>query len=644
MKNTRAPLSKPKRVRASGQQSAGTDAQRLAAKLAEAVALLQLGQLDQAQLLFQQMLQAQPQHFDALQLLAAINAQKNNPVAARVLFEQALAINPMHASAHNNYGNLLRVLKCPVEALASYDRALEIKPDYAEALSNRANTLRDLNRPEEALASYDRALQLNPDSADVLRYRGIALRNLGRPMEALASYDRALQIKPDWAEALSNRGNVLLDLKLPEEALLSHDRAIKAKPDFPGALNSRGAVLSALLRPSEALASCERALQIKPDYAEALNNRGNALLELNRAAEALASCERALLVKPDFAEALGNRGAALIALGRPEDALASLRRALQIKPDYADAHWNEALCRLLLGEFERGWTKYEWRWKKEPGLSTARNFPQPLWLGKEPLAGKTILLHAEQGLGDTIQFCRYTKQVATLGARVVLEVQPALKSLLQGLEGVSLVIGTGDRLPDFDYHCPLMSLPLAFQADLSNITAAAYLQSESVKRQQWQGRLGPASKTRIGLVWSGATGHKNDRNRSLSLKQIAQLIGDEAQYHCLQKELRPADRDVLANTPGIEFLGDSLKDFSDTAALVQQMDLVITVDTSVAHLAGAMGKEVWILLPFSPDWRWLLGRSDSPWYGSARLFRQTALGDWAGVLGQVQEALTKRLK
>ena len=358
----------------------------------------------------------------------------------------------------------------------------------------------------------------------------------------------------------------------------------------------------------------------------------------------MASYERALNIQPAYHEALIVRSAALLDLKRPDEALASYVRALKVRPDFAEVRWNEALCRLMLGEFELGWQKYEWRWKTTSFVPSLRNFPQPLWLGKEPLGGKTILLHAEQGLGDTIQFCRYARQVVALGARVVLEVQPALKSLLQGLEGVSLLLGRGARLPDFDYHCPLMSLPLAFEADLSNISAAAYLQSEPAKRHHWQARLGPASKTRIGLAWSGSTRHTNDHNRSLSLQQLTPLISDEAQYYCLQKELRPADLAVLAKTPGIEYLGDSLKDFSDTAAVVELMDVVITVDTSVAHLAGAMGKEVWILLPFSPDWRWLLERSDSPWYGSARLFRQTALDDWAGVLGQVQEALTERLK
>ncbi|MDP3356032.1 MAG: tetratricopeptide repeat protein, partial [Polaromonas sp.] len=557
--------------------------------------------------------------------------------------EQALAINPQHAGALNNYGNVLRALKRPEEALASYEQALMIKPDYAEALSNRGNVLQDLRRHREALESYDAALKLNPNFAEALRNRGNTLRELKRPEEALASYARALNIEPGHAEALGNRGSALRDLGRAEEALASYELALGIDPDSATALSNRGAVLWDLERPEEALANCERALGIWPDFAEALCNRGAALQGLGRFELALESYDRALQLRPVYPDAWSNRGAVLRALQRPAEALENFERAIEMLPDYADAHWNEALCRLMLGEFELGWQKYEWRWKKEPGLSMARNFAQPLWLGKEVLQGKKILLHAEQGLGDTIQFCRYAKEVAALGGRVVLEVQPALKSLLQDVEGASLVLGRGEQLPDFDYHCPLLSLPLAFQADLSNISGQKYLHSDPAKRQQWQTRLGPASKMRVGLVWSGATGHQNDHNRSLSLAQIAPLISDQAQHYCLQKEIRPADQATLGNTPALQFMGESLKDFSDTAALLEQMDLLITVDTSVAHLAGAMGKEVWVMLPFSPDWRWLLERSDNPWYDTARLFRQPAPGDWASVLAQVQAALKLRL-
>uniref|UniRef100_UPI003457B40F tetratricopeptide repeat protein n=1 Tax=Polaromonas sp. 39-63-25 TaxID=1970420 RepID=UPI003457B40F len=600
----REPEPGPAPTPAPAQKPPAMTAQALAAQLAQAVALHQQGQLDQAEALYKEILRVQPQHFDALQLLATMAVQRKDPVTAMALFDQALKISPDHPSALNNRGNALRDLNRPEEALASYEHALRLQPDYAEALANRGAALRDLERYAEALESYDRALRIKPDYALALSNRGNALRALKRPLEALASYDRALGVRPDDAQVLSNRGNALQDLKRPEEALQSFDHALK----------------------------------IRPDFAEALSNRGKALWDLRRPAEALASYERALQIKPDFVGAWSNRGGVLRDLMRHAEAMECFERALQLEPGNAEAHWNEALCRLILGDFAGGWVKYEWRWKKEPGLSAARNFSQPLWLGKESLAGKTILLHSEQGLGDTLQFCRYARQVAALGATVVLEVQPALKTLLQDLEGVSLVLGRGERLPDVDCHCPLLSLPLAFKVDLGNISGEPYLHSDPDKRQAWQERLGPGRNKRIGLVWSGSTGHQNDHNRSLALADMRGLLSERAEWYCLQKELRPADQATLANTPGLTFLGDSFQDFSDTAAVVALMDLVITVDTSVAHLAGAMGKEVWLLLAYSPDWRW------SPWYGSARLFRQSAPGDWAGVLTQVQAALTLRLR
>ena len=451
----------------------------------------------------------------------------------------------------------------------------------------------------------------------------------------------ALRINPDFANAYNHRGVALQDLKRFDEALKSYDRALTIAPVHVVALNNRGAVLQDMKRFDESLESYDRALSITPDYAEALYNRGNALRELNRHDDALDSYERALKIKPDYAEALNNRGNALVDLKRLDEALESYGHAHKIKPDYAEAHLNEGLCRLSSGDFAPGWLEYEWRWKNEPLTGQLRNFKQPLWLGSEELENKTILLHGEQGYGDTIQFCRYARQVAARGAKVILEVQPALKNLLQGLEGAATVVGKGEHLPDFDCHCPLLSMPLAFKADLSNITNATYLKSDGQKVAAWRSRLNKNGKKIIGLVWSGKPQHKNDRNRSIPLREFKGLINDQADYYCLQKELRAADKAVLEQAR-IKYLGDELTDFSDTAALVELMDLVITVDTSVAHLAGAMGKQVWVLLPFNPDWRWLQDRSVSPWYHSARLFRQPCIGDWTSVLLEVK-ALADRI-
>jgi hypothetical protein len=311
-----------------------------------------------------------------------------------------------------------------------------------------------------------------------------------------------------------------------------------------------------------------------------------------------------------------------------------------LQPDYADAHWNEALLRLVRGDFSRGWAKYQWRWKSESLGVSKRNFLQPLWLGAEAIDGTTILLHSEQGFGDTIQFCRYVPLVAARGARVILEVESPLHEIMTNLAGATQVISRGDALPDFDFQCPLPSLPLAFGTRLETIPAAtAYLRAPDQTLKNWQARLGPKARPRIGLVWSGRPAHKNDQNRSISLRSLLPLLDIEATFVSLQKDVRSDDAAVLKERNDVLNFGDELKDFSNTAALILQLDLVISVDTSVAHLAGALGAPVWILLPYSPDWRWLLDRDDSPWYPSVRLFRQQQIGNWAGVIDQVKNEL-----
>jgi hypothetical protein len=295
---------------------------------------------------------------------------------------------------------------------------------------------------------------------------------------------------------------------------------------------------------------------------------------------------------------------------------------------------------LLLGEFHKGWNEFEWRWRWGDFPSQKRNFTQPLWVGKESLAGKTILLHSEQGLGDAIQFSRYARMVSALGARVILEAGKPLLSLFSTLSGVSQLVERGSPLPSFDFHCPLLSLPLAFKTQMDSIPSSTpYLLSDPERVSRWQSRLGAKYKPRVGLVWRGNPTHKNDRNRSILLSQLIKHLPDHCLYVSLQKEVRDTDKDVLGYRNDIFQYGSELNDFSDTAAVCELMDIVISVDTSVAHLAGALGKEVWILLPYVPDWRWLLDRNDSPWYPTAKLYRQEVIGDWNGVLEKVKSDL-----
>jgi len=577
----------------------------------QAVAAYERGELSKADRLLRAILGAKADHFDALHLTAIVKARQRE-------FDLALA---------------------------SYDRALALRPDFAVALYNRGVTLQGLDRCEEALASYDRALAAQPDHVEALNNRGVMLQRLKRDEEALASYRRALALRPDFVEALNNLGNTLRQLKRYDEALASYDRVLAMRPGRTDALNNRGNTLQAMKRYEEALASYDRALTQRPDYAEALNNRGAALKELRRYDEALASHDRALALRPDYADAHINRGVTLRNLARFDEALASYGRALALRSDDALAHWNKSLLHLLAGDFTSGWREFEWRWKSERPELINRDFAQPLWLGGEPIDGRTVLLHCEQGFGDVIQFCRYVPLVAERGARVLFEVPEALQGLMASFAVVAEIVPAGGKLPHFDLHCPLLSLPLAFDTGLHSIPAhTPYLSAPPAEVRRWDAELGVKDRLRIGLVWSGRATHQNDAERSIRLRSLLRLLGVNAQFVSLQKDVRPDDKAVLQERSDLRNFGDRLETFSDTAALIANLDLVVSVDTSVAHLAGALGKPVWIMLPFVPDWRWLLDRQDSPWYPTARLFRQHGLGDWTDVLSRIVAELERLVR
>lgn len=505
----------------------------------------------------------------------------------------------------------------------------------------QAQTLHRAGQYSQAAALYQKILHDHPTNFDALTMFAMLAFQCGRSDDALQLLERALQVNPTSANAWANHGNVLNALRRHEEALASLDHALVLQEKFPEAWLSRGIVLRELGRVEEAVASYDRALELKHGFTQAWNNRGNALEQMERWEEALESFDHALKREPRLAEAWYNRGNVLRTLGRHKEALASWDRAQAINPDYANAHYNEGLCRLLLGDYERGWEKYEWRLRGKI-REGPRSFTQPLWLGKEDIAGKTILLHAEQGYGDTIQFCRYVRHVATLGATVLLEVQPALVSLLEGLAGASQVLARGTSLPPFDCHTPLLSLPLAFMGKLGTTIPQPdpYLVAPAAKMESWRGEIGDADGLRIGMAWSGSPTHANDRNRSMRLTELVPLLDIAGvTFISLHQEVRDHDQALLTQTPRLRHYGPRLQDFSDTAALIATLDLVITVDTVIAHLAGALGKPVWILLAHDPDWRWLLERSDSPWYSTAKLYRQSVAGDWSSVTSQVAKDL-----
>ncbi len=499
------------------------------------------------------------------------------------------------------------------------------------------------------LAQADRlsraVLQRDPGNFAVLHLAGCVNRELGRPAEALRFLAAAVRRDAGSAAALSDLGLVQHRLERYADALASYDAALAITPDDCDVINRRAVALLRLDRPDEALAELDRLLAIAPGHTDALGNRGNVLLRLNRPDEAIASYDAARRIVGDTAQLLTNRAHALRRLDRLVDAILDLEAAVARRPDFAEAHFELAMARLARGDFPGGWSEYEWRWKTAAFAANARTFTSPLWTGAQDLAGKTILLHAEQGLGDTIQFVRYVPLVARRGATVILEVQPELVSLLTGCAGAAQVIARGRRLPRFDLHCPLMSLPRAFRTTADTIPAAVpYLQVPPARQRTWAARL-PAQGPLIGVAWAGRRTHHNDQNRSLPLARLAPLLRrPDARFVSLQRELRCGDEAILRECRGVRDLGGVPDDLADTAALIARLDAVIAVDTAVAHLAGALGKRLFLLLPFAADFRWLRGRDDSAWYPTARLVRQPAFGDWDGAVARLSELLGSWLR
>jgi tetratricopeptide (TPR) repeat protein len=620
--------------------AAGTDA---ADWIGQGLQYQQAGRLVEAEACYRRVLAAEPDHADALHFLGVVAHQSGHHDRAVELIGQAIRRNAQNPIYFSNLGIALKHQRKAGEAPA-YREAIRIKPDYPDAFYNCGNLLLELRRLDEALASYDTALALRPDHAAALHNRGLVLLELKRPGEALASLEKAVTLKPDYPEAFRNRGRALQRLERPAEALASYDRALALKPNYREALNGRTVALLKLGRLAEALASCDQTLRLAPDYAEAFNDRGVILQEMKRFDEALASYRKAQELKPGFAEPIYNAGVVLQLLNRLDEALAHFDRACALQPNFADAHCHGALLRLLTGDFERGWVESEWRWRSASSGLARPGFTQPLWLGGEAIDGKTILLQSEQGYGDSIQFCRYVPLVAARGARVILQVEEPLRQLMSGLAGVSLCISKDEALPAFDLHCPLLSLPLAFGTRLETIPSATSYLSVPAQARDWQAQLAPSPGPRIGLAWSGNSQHPRDAERSIAFAKLSPLFDLPASFIGLQRDVRPHDQAALQARGGVLNLGPSMANFADAAALVSQLDLVIAVDTGIAHLAAALGRPVWMLLPLVPDWRWLLDREDTPWYPTMRLFRQPERGDWDSVIISVGVELRAMLE
>ena len=520
------------------------------------------------------------------------------------------------------------------EAEPPLPKSSYIAPNIAQAFAHYQQ-----GRLADAETICNAILAAEPEQFDALHLLSLLRHAQERNVEALQVVGAVLKRAPRSAEVLSNYGLILAALSRHEEALACFDEALHHSAGYLNALQNRAAALKSLARDEEALVAFEAILAAKSDDVGALNECGGLHMTLGRPGAAIACYDRALAVAPRLVELHVNKGSALGAANRFAEALESFGAATAIEPQCADAHHRASLIRLRSGDFKRGWRDYEWRWRTGRALKR-REMTAPLWLGAQPIQGKTILLLAEQGFGDTINFARYAPLVAALGATVILDVPSPLKEIAASVPGIALVLEDGEPAPPVDFYCPLMSLPLAFQTEIGTIPAnIPYIRPHAERLAKWRARLPRNGRLRIGLCWAGSSAHLNDHNRSIAIERFAGILSlSNLDFISVQKEVSEPQAAFLRQHRVVE-LGQDFENFADTAAALAELDLLISVDTSVAHLAGAMGKAVALLLPLPAEWRWLLDRSDSPWYPTMRLFRQTAIGDWDGPLAQLHEEL-----
>jgi len=577
--------------------------------LLDAVAAHRRGDLDTAENAYRAILRVEPNNFDATHLLGAVIAMRGRNADAEATLRKAIALNPKVAAAHNNLGNVVKAQGRVEESLADYARAVELDPKYADAFNNRGNIYLELGRSDDALADYDRALALQPGHVNALQKSARVFAERGRYEEALSRNGRALALDPRSVEAWVRSGNVLSRLKRHAEALASYDKALALDPNHIDALTNRSAALERLGRPDEALAGLDRALALKPDSAGALNNKATILKSLGRLAEAY----------PVY------------------------RAALSLAPGDAETRLNYAMALLMDGDFARGWPEYEVRWKKKANIGLRPPLTIPEWRG-EPLAGKSIVVFAEQGLGDIVQFARYLPLLKERGAQVTLLVADRMQAILRAaFPDIAIVTQVAERAARAsDFQCAMMSLPIGFETRLDNVPAAVpYLKPDPARAARWRERIGPQG-LRIGICWQGSPDPDVDAGRSIPLQAFAPLAAlPGVRLISLQKH---TGTEQIARVPfAVETLGDDFDAgpdaFVDTIAAMESLDLVISPDTSVAHVAGALARPLWIALKRVPDWRWMLERPDSPWYPTARLFRQERSGDWDSVFPRMREAL-----
>lgn len=571
----------------------------------------QMGNIAQAEQMYHQVLAVAPQHPDALHLAGVAAMDQGRPGEAVELIGRAISMHPAVADFHYNLGVALMDLQQKEQALGAFQRALQIKPDALNARANIAGVLLSLKRFAEAIEVAKSVLAIDPNNPDALNNLGVGLKETNHLPEAIACYERSLAIRPNSVETLTNLGNALQREKRYDESLAVHSRAVALRPDVAQLHNNLGSVLYDMMRYPEAIQCFERAIAILPAFPEAMCSLCNSFYRDNQLKRAI------------------------------DVGLEVIRKW----PEWSLPKFNVSLMLLLDGRFKEGWEMNEVRWSVNELGAPRYDFNKPRWDGSD-LHGKTILLYGEQGFGDTIQFARYIPMVLARGGRIILGCQTEVVRLLQQMKGVENVFSSLDPATPFDVHCPLMSLPGVFGTDLSNIPSSPkYLQADPALAATWRERIpNDPNVLKIGLTWAGRPTHDNDRNRSIALAALAPLADVKGTWFCsLQKGPSAKEAKSPPNGMQIADFSEQINDFADTAAVIEHLDMVISVDTAAAHLAAAMGKPTWILLPVVPDWRWLMDREDSPWYPTVRLFRQKKLLDWMPTIRRLTDELRQRI-
>jgi len=655
------------------------------AQFQKAVALHQRGEFDQARVAYEKLLIQQPRHDGALHCMGLLSSHVGNFPNAVSHFQRAISIEPRQDAYRLDLGNALQSMGRLREAILAYDAALGINPNNLLAAFNKALAWQGMEEHQLAIEAYDRVIGLKADHTEAFYNRGNSKYVLGLLDEAVDDFQSAIALNAEWVDAHFNLG-VLQQAKgefedadlsyreviridphyvqahynlgvlshargLYDQAVECYCRVLERSPDDIQSILNQGVAFKALGNLPAALKCFDHAVELDPRCGEGFFNRALVLKQSGDLEGALGAYNAALAIRPHFPEAWLNKGVVMMEMRLVQDAISCYDQAISQTAEFPEALENKGSALLTLGRYDQGLELYESRLRKKGAVSARRDFGAASWTGDESLAGKTILLWAEQGLGDTLQFCRYVKEVSNLGARVFLEVQAPLVRVMQGVEGPDRIFSRDSRIPPVDFHCSLMSLPRAFNTTIATIPhSIRYIQPEAEAVLSWQGRLGKRVRPRVGLVWSGGFRPaqpelwKVNERRNIPLMMFESFGDLPVDYLSLQKgQSAELELETLIESqwsgPAMVNLSDKLTDFAETAALIEQLDLVISVDTSTAHLAAAMGKPTWILNRYDSCWRWMMDRTDSPWYRSARLYRQTSPGDWAGVLQRVLDDL-----